>query len=139
MKIPQKVGKTNEKMKDFRTLELKISVETFDNLTFFYTDQENRLGTIRKVEKIWFTYGQSDSFRPGKGARRAIVVGDTHRERVIATVGRQQVLARALEIEHSPVERPVMRIAKHGAHGVICRSKRIRYQISTSAYIYSIV
>ena len=69
-------------------------------------------------------YLQRDRFCPGKGATGAGVVGHAHREAVVPAVGRQQIFARALEVEHSAVERAVMRIAKHGAHGVVCSTKQ---------------
>ena len=67
------------------------------------------------------TYGEGDGLCPGEGARGTGVVGDSNGETVVAAVGRQQVFAGALEVEDAPVERPVVRVAENGAHGVVCK------------------
>ena len=66
-------------------------------------------------------YLEGDGLGPGEGAAGAGVVGDANGEAAVLTVGRQEILARALEIEDAPVERPVVRVAEHGAHGVVCQ------------------
>lgn len=79
---------------------------------------------MRLSQKNGGTYSQGDGFGPGKGARGSGVVGHPNRERVIPAIGGQQVLARALKVEHAPVERPVVRVAEHRAHGIVCNSTR---------------
>jgi hypothetical protein len=53
---------------------------------------------------------------------RSGIVGHTHREAVVLAVGREQVLARALKVEHAAVVRPIVRVTEHGAYCVICRA-----------------
>lgn len=68
--------------------------------------------------------GERDRLGPGKGTRRTRVVGDPDGESVVAAVGRQQVFACALEVEDPAVKRAVMRVSKHGAHGVVFHAFR---------------
>jgi len=62
---------------------------------------------------------EGDGLCPGKGTTGPGVVGDANGEAAVFAVGRQQVLARALEVEHAAIEGPVVRVTEHGAHGVV--------------------
>ena len=67
------------------------------------------------------TYRQGDRFGPRKRLARSGIVGHTHGETVVLAVGCEQVLARALKVEHAAVVRPIVRVTEHGAYCVIWR------------------